>query len=140
MVVENLPIFFLILVGIGVIIILIGVVGLANSQGDGYYTEMNQQEDSRNLEELFSYFLQEEEKKNEDFRNMVRSEAAAQKEGYKGKTLNIKDRPKQQRNQDVFSEIIKRYHSGEEPETIAKNLQKGIGEVKLVLSLYAMKE
>ena len=42
-------------------------------------------------------------------------------------------------DQSLYKEIIKRYETGEDVESIAKSLKKGIGEVKLVISLYAMR-
>ena len=91
--VENLPIIFLGIVGLGVIIILIGIMKLANHQeSDSLYTSMENKEASGNLEELFSFFLQEEEKKNQNFREMVMqvSHLSGDKETIKQKQTNTK--------------------------------------------------
>ena len=40
---------------------------------------------------------------------------------------------------EVFNEIIQRYKEGQDVETIAKDLKKGTGEVKLIISLYSMR-
>ena len=141
--VENLPIFFLIMVGIGVAIVFIGIVRLAGiHEEEQYDISMNQKDDTKHLEELFSYFLQEEEKKNNHFREMV-LEASRNKEDsiIKQQTMykNINKMNEQQAEKQIFSEIIKRYKEGETVEEIAKNLKKGIGEIKLVISLYLMR-
>ena len=64
--IENLPIIFMGFVGIGMIIVLIGIVRLASHQGDSSaYTSLEDKNGSEHIEDLFSFFLQEEEKKNE---------------------------------------------------------------------------
>ena len=141
--VENLPIFFLIMVGIGVAIVFIGIVRLAGiHEEEQYDMSMDQKDDTKHLEELFSYFLQEEEKKNNHFREMV-LEASRNKEDsiIKQQTMykNINKMNEQQAEKQIFNEIIKRYKEGETVEEIAKNLKKGIGEIKLVISLYLMR-
>ncbi len=109
---------------------------------------MEQKDDSKNLEELFSYFLQEEEKKNQDFREMVlktskdHSKDDEEENGAVIKQQNIHKSNKNNQHeaeQQIFNEIIRRYKEGETIEEIAKNLKKGIGEVKLVISLYSMR-
>lgn len=145
MTVENLPIFFLVMIGIGVIIIVVGIIRLATiheeMQDD---IEVNKQEDSHHLEELFSYFLQEEEKKNQDFRDKIleTSQAKQKKEEVQGLHILSKDKNRVGQNKtekQMLDEIITRYQEGEPIEEIAKNLKKGIGEVKLVISLYSMR-
>ena len=42
-------------------------------------------------------------------------------------------------NEKLYDEIVKHYENGESIEMIAKNLKKGVGEVKLILSLYNMR-
>ena len=144
--VENLPIFFLLMIGVGVAIVFIGIVRLAGIHEDEqYYVSMEQKDDSRNLEELFSYFLQEEEKKNQDFREMVMKTS----ENSKAENESITNQQNVHKNNNnlnqheaenqIFNEIIKRYKEGEAIEEIAKSLKKGIGEVKLVISLYSMR-
>lgn len=145
MTVENLPIFFLVMIGIGVIIIVVGIIRLATiheeMQDD---IEVNKQEYSHHLEELFSYFLQEEEKKNQDFRDKIleTSQAKQKKEEVQGLHILSKDKNRVGQNKtekQMLDEIITRYQEGEPIEEIAKNLKKGIGEVKLVISLYSMR-
>ena len=131
------------MVGIGVAIVFIGIVRLAGiHEEEQYDISMNQKDDTKHLEELFSYFLQEEEKKNNHFREMV-LEASRNKEDsiIKRQTMykNINKMNEQQAEKQIFSEIIKRYKEGETVEEIAKNLKKGIGEIKLVISLYLMR-
>lgn len=141
--VENLPIFFLIMIGIGVAIVFIGIVRLAGIHEDEqYYVSMNQKDDSKNLEELFSYFLQEEEKKNQDFREMVMKTPKNNNESVIKQQIIYKNNNKmaqQQAEKQMFNEIIRRYKEGEAVEEIAKDLKKGIGEVKLVISLDSMR-
>lgn len=141
-VVENLPIFFLIMVGIGFAIVFIGVIRLASiHEEEQYYIDRDQKNDSKNLEELFSYFLQEEEKKNQDFREMVLKTSKNKGIALTQQTMdkNIIKFNHQREEKQLFNEIIKRYKEGESIEEIAKALKKGIGEVKLVISLYAIR-
>ena len=145
--VENLPIFFLIMIGIGVAIVFIGIVRLAGIQeAEGYYVNMEQKDDSNHLEELFSYFLEEEEKKNQNFREMMllRTSKDSKEENesiIKEQNVhkNINKMNQQEAEKQVFNEIIRRYKEGEAIEEIARSLKKGIGEVKLVISLYSMR-
>lgn len=145
MTVENLPIFFLVMIGIGVIIIVIGIIRLAAIHEDMQDDiGVNKQEDPHHLEELFSYFLQEEEKKNQDFRDKIleTSQAKQKKEEIQGLHILSKDKNRVGQNKtekQMLDEIITRYQEGEPIEEIAKNLKKGIGEVKLVVSLYSMR-
>lgn len=148
MTVENLPVFFLIMIGIGVMVIIIGIIGLAAIHEEPYQTKaINEAGHSQHLEELFSYFLQEEEKKNQNFREKILETSKTkekdkkrdvQQESYsltqeKNTKYQVKD------EKQLFDDIIKRYQEGESIEMIAKNLKKGIGEVKLVISLYSMR-
>lgn len=144
-VVENLPIFFLIMIGIGVAIVFIGIIRLASiHEEEQYYIDIDQKDDSKNLEELFSYFLQEEEKKNQDFREMVLKTSKNKEDKefvlrQQSMDENMNKFNHQQEEKQLFNEIIKRYKEGESIEEIAKGLKKGIGEVKLVISLYSMR-
>ena len=66
--IENMPIIFLIIIGIGVAIIVISVIrlaGLSEHTGNYYVASEvgGEKEETAHLEELFSYFLEEEEKK-----------------------------------------------------------------------------
>lgn len=148
MTIENLPIIFMGFVGIGMIIVLIGIIRLASHQGDGSaYTSLEDKADSRQLEDLFSFFLQEEEKKNQQFRDELRvasrsshNETIQRTKDEKMQTIKIKkDAYKKQVDKELFNEIIERYNDGQDIETIAKDLKKGIGEVKLIISLYSIR-
>ena len=148
MTIENLPIIFMGFVGIGMLIVLIGIVRLASHQGDGSaYTSLEDKADSGHLEDLFSFFLQEEEKKNQQFRNEIRDVSKTNKsksvewhqEQKKQQVKNKKDEYKKQVDKEIFAEIIKRYNEGQDVEMIAKDLRKGIGEVKLIISLYSIR-
>lgn len=143
--IENMPIIFLIIIGIGVAIIVTSVISLAglSEHTDNYYVASDvsgEKEDTAHLEELFSYFLEEEEKKNDAFRQMVLDQTKETKSSEKkAHPIAIRKTAKQQIDQHTFNEIIKRYEQGEDPQSIAKDLKKGIGEVKLILSLYSMR-
>lgn len=141
--VENLPLFFVVMIGVGVVIIVIAMIRLAAIHEEIQYDlGMEQQQDSQHLEELFSYFLQEEEKKNQEFREKVLENSRIEEE--KGQDAHTLIRDKNRKSQSInekhlFDDIITRYQRGESIEEIAKNLKKGIGEVKLVISLYSMR-
>ena len=146
--IENLPIIFLIIVGIGMVVVLIGILRLASEQEhSSIYTNLEEKENAGNLEDLFSFFLQEEEKKNQNFREMVMqvSHLSGDKETIKQKQTNTKkvfqeeNTNKLPMEREVFNEIIQRYKEGQDVETIAKDLKKGTGEVKLIISLYSMR-
>ena len=55
------------------------------------------------------------------------------------KTTSVTKKEKTQVENEVFAEIMRRYEAGEDVETIAKELKKGTGEVKLIISLYSMR-
>ncbi len=142
--VENLPIIFLIIVGIGMMIVLVGILRLANEQDHGsVYTKLEENGHTSHLEDLFSFFLQEEEKKNQDFREMVMSVTKDKEERMLTDTNQNAEFFKSNKKmssligQGIYKEIIKRYEDGQDVETIAKDLKKGTGEVKLIISLYA---
>lgn len=146
--IENLPIIFLGIVGIGMVIVLIGILRLANEQEYHYrYTNLEENSHTGHLEDLFSFFLQEEEKKNESFREMVMDVANSNKKqaftvaDKESRTIKRVEKKKDNLNiqteQVNYKEIIERYEMGQDIETIAKDLKKGTGEVKLIISLYA---
>ncbi len=146
--IENLPIIFMGFVGIGMIIVLIGIVRLASHQGDSSaYTSLEDKNDSDHIEDLFSFFLQEEEKKNEQLREEIRDVSRVNNnpsvewnKDDKLQQVNVKkDQYKKQADKQLFAEIIKRYNEGQDIETIAKDLKKGTGEVKLIISLYSIR-
>ena len=131
------------MVGIGVAIVFIGIVRLAGiHEEEQHDISMDQKDDTKHLEELFSYFLQEEEKKNNHFREMLLEDSRNKEDSIiKQQTMykNINKMDEQQAEKQIFNEIIKRYKEGETVEEIARNLKKGIGEIKLVISLYLMR-
>ena len=70
--VEIMPILWLLWIVVGVVFIIIGVIRLGTHQeSDDHYVALNEQKNTMQLEELFSYFLEEEEKKNQGFRDLV---------------------------------------------------------------------
>lgn len=134
MTLENLPIIYLIIMAIGMCIILIGILRLAQ-QGDVLETKPKNEPE---LSDVFHYFLQEEEKKNNDVRAMLMQMTT---NDTKAKTVQNEvqkkhSQEKDQSNED-FINIIRRYQKGETIDQIAKALGKGVGEVKLIISLYA---
>lgn len=154
--VENLPIFFSIMIVLGALIVVLGVIRLAgHTESSEHYTGMRESNESNRLAELFSFFLQEEEKKNQSFRQMVME--VSQQQGSHKMTQAAENKPqgvtKQEDvkakaviknsimngDQNLYREIVKRYEAGEDVESIARSLKKGTGEVKLVISLYAMR-
>lgn len=140
--IESLPIYFLIFVGIGVGIVFIGILKIAGLHEEGHYTNIDQEDHLKNVEELFSYFLEEEEKKNQSFREMIVGASKNKSQEAKSNKLGRYEKTKQTSSlvsKQDFEEIIKRHQSGESIEEIARNLKKGIGEVKLVISLYSMR-
>lgn len=139
--VEILPIIFMIMVGTGMIFVLVGIIQLAGHQEhSSVYTDSEMKENVDHLEDLFSFFLQEEEKKNQLFRDEMRS-ATQVKEQNEWNKVNekSKDEYKKRVDKEIFAEIIRRYNEGQDVEVIAKDLKKGTGEVKLIISLYAIR-
>ncbi len=138
--IETMPILCLLWVVVGVIFIIISVIRLAGHQeSEDHYVTLNKQqsESTNDLEELFSYYLEEEEKKNQGFRDLLLTTLKTQNEQVH---QPLKEPQKTQKtNEKIYNEIIKLYENGESIEMIAKNLKKGVGEVKLILSLYNMK-
>ncbi len=138
MTLQNLPFFYLIWITIGVVIILIGIFMLVyHESGEGHYTSIidKPSKTKEDLEGILSYFLEEEEKKNQSFREMLESYA---------KTIKIKSpEVTEQRYEDKkisnINEITKLADEGIEVEEIARKLGKGVGEVQLILSLYKMR-
>lgn len=121
--IENLPYLSLGWIGIGFLLVIAGVIALAHQQAnDDEYVKYD------GAEEMFSFFLQEEEKKND----LLREQIEEKRENVKPKTRNTKDT-------DLYEEIIKCYESNMPMEEIAKQMKIGIGEVKLIISLYCMR-
>lgn len=142
MTVENLPIIYLVIMAVGMIIVLIGILRLA---AQGEVTNKKPQSEPE-LSDVFHYFLQEEEKKNNDMRKMlikVQDTKESQQETQKIQSaMKPQKRVDQEKIEKIeinndFENIIARYKKGETIDQIAKALEKGVGEVKLILSLYA---
>lgn len=135
-----MPILCLLWVTIGVIFMIIGVIRLGSEQEiENHYTSLDksQKEATNDLQELLSYYLEEEERKNQGFRELLLKTLSIGNES----VSQSHDTPKKiyGANKALYNEVIKRYEQGESLEMIAKNLKKGVGEVKLILSLYSMK-
>lgn len=137
--IETMPILCLLWTTVGVIFIIVSMIRLGNHEesGDYYITLDEKQHNTNHLEELLSYYLEEEEKKNQGFRELLLTTLKTQNESLNESTKQHKK--KDTINETMYDDIIRRYDEGEEIESIAKNLKKGVGEVKLILSLYSMK-
>ena len=140
MTIQNLPFLYLIWITVGVVLILIGIfilISHINTTGNKVSPEQSTQTNEE-LEGILSYFLQEEEKKNEGFREML--ENYAKEIGTKvtgsSTTSEVKVNPKAKNN---ISDITVLADQGLSAEEIAKQLGKGVGEVNLILSLYTMR-
>lgn len=123
--VEVIPYISLIWIGLGFIFILIGFFTLAHQEAkEQDYTTF----EDTNPKELFAFFLEEEEKKNESFRKSLLEDK--QEKGVE------KVQPE---THQLYDQIIKLHEAGMSIEVIAKQLNIGKGEVKLILSLYTMR-
>ena len=132
--IQSIPFFCLIWIGIGFIFIIAGIFMVASrTASDNHYVELSDnklgKEHSREIGELFAYFLEEEEKKNQGFRELV-LDAVGKKESHHESS---------DETNDEVNEIIKLYQEGLPAEEIAKKLKKGVGEVNLMISLYTMR-
>lgn len=144
--IQNIPYMALIWIGIGFMILIIGIFMMAYHQTDRKeYTEgLQQKENSTNhIEELFSFFLQEQEEKNEALRHTVKEvydhtkkEEVTTKE-IPTKLLTKSNVPRM--DEQIFKQIISLHQRGYTPDAIAKELKIGMGEVQLILSLYTMR-
>lgn len=138
----SMPMLCLIWIALGVIVLVVGLFFIAgHNEKEDYYTSMDDGKDMhQSLEELFSYFLQEEEKKNEGFRELLKEYAkgGGHKEGREEIGHHKKTNDTSKRSA-VYEEILALYNEGNDVEAIAKKLKKGIGEVNLILSLYNMR-
>lgn len=136
MTLENLPIIYLIIMAIGMGIVLVGILRLARQ--DDILEEKPKNEPE--LSDVFHYFLQEEEKKNNDIRAMLAQSANQDTKAVQDKIQKIDSQEKKVKTEvqnEDFIEMIKRHQRGETIDQIAKALGKGVGEVKLIISLYA---
>lgn len=139
--VEIMPILWLGWIVFGVVFIIVGILKLSTHQeSEDHYVTLNGQRSTEQLEELFSYFLEEEEKKNQGFRDLLVDIVRKQEDGKDEQSKSLdKQTIGKKVNEKLYDEIITLYENGESIEAIARNLKKGIGEVKLIISLYSMK-
>lgn len=143
-IIQNIPYLCLLWIGIGFILLMTGIFILSYRQSNvSQYTEKVSpgefDDDKTNIQELFSFFLQEEEKKNNDLRNQL-MEAYSQKEQ---QDIDRANEPLTQNSvpiqQEKFSNIIELCEQGFSANDIAKRLKMGKGEVELIISLYMMR-
>lgn len=138
MTLQNLPFFYLLWITIGVVLILIGIFMLVHHENtSGYYTSMEDKSSGtkEDLEGILSYFLEEEEKKNQGFRETLESYAKEMTT-----TMPAEAKKKNEtRKSNHINDITKLADEGLEVEEIARKLGKGVGEVQLILSLYKMR-
>lgn len=137
MTIQDLLIFALIWIAIGVVLIIIGIFVLASyDAGHSDDTSLKDEniESREQIEELLHYFLEEEEKKNKDFRTFLVDYAREQLP-----KSTIKKIVNGSRKDHVTVEVIRLHEQGLDDDAIAKQLKKGVGEVKLILSLHAMR-
>ncbi len=136
--IENIPYISLGWIGLGFIIMLIGVVLLARQQlSDEGYTQYDQ-----DPKEIFSYFLEEEEKKNEAFRESLKETYDTVPRSTVNHTAphpKQKDATVAQKETQVYDTIIAMHDAGMMPDAIAKKMNIGVGEVQLIISLYTMR-
>lgn len=143
--VQNMPYLSLIWIGIGFIILVVGIFRIAHDQATrGEYTEEFKGEESHKIEELFSFFLEEQEQKNDALRNTLLNatpHVSVKEEEKTDERVASKEKIPQvtTKNNEVFEKIIMLYEKGSTEEQIAKSLNMGIGEVQLILSLYVMR-
>ena len=141
--ITSLPYLGLLWTGVGFLCILVGFFIFAyheNEEPD--YTSIN----TNSAEELFAYFLEEEEKKNDALRQSLKTTDKAQ-----SPSVNQKDKDKNKEKEEmktikstqddthIYKEIEKLYNSGVSVDEIAKKLNKGKGEIQLMISLYSMR-
>ncbi len=148
--IQNIPFFCLFWIGIGFVFIILGIFMMAShTESNNHYVEFTSSkvnnDYNKEVGEIFSYFLEEEEKKNQGLREMV-AEAMSQK----NLERSLKPQPHVLQNgreplndsamhSGEFNDIIKLYEEGLGTEEIAKKLKKGVGEVNLMISLYTMR-
>lgn len=138
---TNMPFYCLLWVTFGVILVVIAIFRLAvqvNEQGKDEKQHKEMSHSKQEIEELFNYFLQEEEKKNEDLRALLTKSqnTLAGQQNFNKPQASKTNQSNQKMLDHSVSQIIELYEQGEEAEVIAKKLKKGIGEVKLIISLY----
>lgn len=128
--VEIIPYISLIWIGVGFLLILIGIFTLAHQETKANnYTSFEE----TNPNELFAFFLEEEEKKNDSLRKSL----LGHQQG--SKIESVEARPTQSASHQLYDQIIAEHEKGTQIDEIAKKLNIGKGEVKLILSLYTMR-
>lgn len=140
MTIQNLPFVYLLWITIGVLFIVIGVFMIVAHENEvGHYTSIpnKESETTEDLEGILSYFLEEEEKKNQGFRDML--ETYAKEMGGKGHKTVKENHTHEANKVNHINEITALADEGLEIEEIARRLGKGVGEVQLILSLYKMR-
>ncbi|MDF2877532.1 MAG: hypothetical protein K0S30_628 [Clostridia bacterium] len=151
--IQNIPFFCVLWIGIGFIFIIAGVFVMASrAEANNHYIEFADQKPNtdypKQVGELFSYFLEEEEKKNQGLREMLLEGIDKKSEVQPGSTEShlSKDsspqnpyspKPRNHSHSDL-NEIIQLHEQGFKSEEIAKKIKKGVGEVNLMISLYTM--
>ncbi len=164
---QNIPFFCLLWIGIGFIFIILGMFKLASqTEANNHYVEFSPEKLNKNynkeVEELFSYFLEEEEKKNQDLREILlntmdKKDKSSNENSQSIAAINhLEDLTAENLSNEMYTaedfkksprphhtnksnEIIKLYDAGLRAEEIAKKLKKGVGEVNLMISLYTMR-
>lgn len=154
---RELTFFFLIVVAIGVVFLLVATIRIAGAAGKDSVATTDAQ--INKIQDLFSYFLQEEEKKNQDLRSMVgindnvadnsnvipptKFNVTVTDDMYSDNDImetvtDSKNIQVEVPNSETLNEVITLYKEGKNAEDIARQLGKGIGEINLILSLYSM--
>lgn len=137
MTLYNMPFFYLLWITVGIVLIVIGIFMMAShQQSDNYYTDLSKDKGHQELGELFNFFLEEEEKKNQGFRDMLVDYTQKQVEPVDRK---IPEKTKDTTSDITMNEVIRLHEEGLDAQTIAKSLKRGVGEVKLIISLYTMR-
>ena len=139
--VTNMPLLWVVVIIVGIGCIIYSTIKIMSDKTDDSqkYTE-NASEDKEDIKELFSYFLEEEERKNQDIRQLLKESINKNTDkNVNHPTTNKNDRKSKNTSDELYVEIMKYYSEGKSEDWIAKKLKKGVGEVKLVISLYNMK-
>lgn len=119
--IANMPYISLGWIGLGFFVLLVSFFVFVHQQSKkDQYTAYDEGK------ELFSFFLEEEEKKNEAFRESIKNEYD-------------KSHKPLQPQETLYNDIIRLYQENLSIEEIAKQMKIGIGEVRLIVSLYSMR-
>lgn len=143
-IIQNIPYLCLLWIGIGFIVLITSIFILSYRQSNvSQYTEKISPEeiddDKVNIQELFSFFLQEEEKKNNDFRNQLMQVYSQKDKQYIDRETERLTQNSMPIQQEKYSDIIQLCEQGLSANEIAKRLKMGKGEVELIISLYMMR-